>query len=258
MKFAVSGKGGVGKTTLSANLAFTMRDKGYTVIAIDADPDLSLGTVLGIPEEDVNNLQPVVEMRQMITERTQGDGSYYVLNPEVDDILDDYSIDVEGIKFLKMGAIKSGASSCYCLENTFLDSLVRSIVIKRKEAILLDMGAGIEHLTRGTSRCVDCLIIVVEPSVVSTDTAKVTRKLAEDIGIKHIYYVGNKIRRPEEIEFLNKKLPPENILGCISYNDYLLDQAIGLEVDENSEKAITFKKEVEKIFDAIVERHGDA
>ena len=106
MKFAVSGKGGVGKTTLSANLAFTMRDKGYNVIAIDADPDLSLGTVLGIPEDEINNLQPVVEMRQMITERTKGDGSFYVLNPEVDDILDDYSIDVDGIKFLKMGAIK--------------------------------------------------------------------------------------------------------------------------------------------------------
>ncbi|MDO4542727.1 MAG: carbon monoxide dehydrogenase, partial [Bacillota bacterium] len=141
---------------------------------------------------------------------------------------------------------------------TFLDSLVRSIVIKRKEAILLDMGAGIEHLTRGTSRCVDCLIIVVEPSVVSTDTAKVTRRLAEDIGIKHIYYVGNKIRRPAEIEFLKTKLPPESLLGCISYNDYLLDQAMGLDMDENSEEARLFNSEIEKIFDAIVERHGDA
>lgn len=258
MKFAVSGKGGVGKTTLSANLAFRMRDKGYQVFAIDADPDLSLGTVLGIPEEEIEKLQPVVEMRQMITERTKGDGDFYVLNPEVDDILEDYSIDFNGIKFLKMGAIKSGASSCYCLENTFLNSLVRSIVIKRKEAILLDMGAGIEHLTRGTSRCVDCIVIVVEPSVVSTDTAKVTKKLAEDIGIKHIYYVGNKIRRPSEIEFLKSRLPAENILGTIGYNDYLLDQSMGIEVDDNSEDAKRFRKEIDAIFDSIVARHGDA
>ena len=120
------------------------------------------------------------------------------------------------------------------------------------------MGAGIEHLTRGTSRCVDCLIIVVEPSVVSTDTAKVTRKLAEDIGIKHIYYVGNKIRRPEEMEFLKTRLPAENILGGISYNDYLLDQAMGIELDENSPAAQKFNTEIENIFNAIVQRHGDA
>ncbi|MEG0997585.1 MAG: P-loop NTPase [Clostridiales bacterium] len=258
MKFAVSGKGGVGKTTLSANLAFRMKDRGYQVFAIDADPDLSLGTVLGIPEEEINKLQPIVEMRQMITDRTQGDGSFYVLNPEVDDILDDFSIDVNGIKFLKMGAIKTGGSSCYCLENTFLNSLVSAIVIKRKEAVLLDMGAGIEHLTRGTSRCVDCLVIVTEPSVVSTDTAKVTRKLAEEIGIKHIYYVGNKIRRPEEIEFLKSRLPQENILGTISYNDYLLDQAMGIELNEDSDDAKRFKKEIDAIFDSIVARHGDA
>ena len=257
MKFAVSGKGGVGKTTLSANLAFRMRDKGYQVFAIDADPDLSLGTVLGIPEKEIENLKPIVEMRELITDRTQGDGSYYVLNPEVDDILDTYSIDVDDhIKFLKMGAVKR--EGCYCLENTFLNALINSIVIKRKEAVLLDMGAGIEHLTRGTSRGVDCLIIVVEPSVVSTDTAKVTRGLAENIGIKNIYYVGNKIRRPEEIKFLESILPKENILGTISYNDYLLDQAMGIELDPDSENAKLFHREIDAIFDSIEKRHGDS
>lgn len=258
MKFAVSGKGGVGKTTLSANLAFQMRDKGYKVFAIDADPDLSLGTVLGLSEEEIEKLKPIVEMRKMIVERTQGDGAMYVLTPEVDDILQKFSIDVNGIRFLKMGAIKTGGSSCYCLENTFLNSLVNSIIVKTKEAVLLDMGAGIEHLTRGTSRGVDCLIIVVEPSVVSTDTAKITKKLAEEIGIKNIYYVGNKIRNEKEIEFLKTKVPADKLLGCISYNDYLLNQAMGLTGDDDEAGKEKFDAEIAEILRSIEERHGDA
>lgn len=251
MKLAVSGKGGVGKTTVSANLAYCMRDAGYQVFAIDADPDLSLGTVLGVPAEEIEKLQPVVEMRSMIAERTAGDGSFYVLNPEVDDILDQFSIETNGIKFLKMGAIKSGGSSCYCLENTFLNSLINSIVLKRKEAVLLDMGAGIEHLTRGTSRGVDFLVIVTEPSVVSLETAAVTRKLAEEIGIERICYVGNKIRREAEIRFLEENLPAESILGTISYNEYLLDRAMGLPVDEQSADAKKFHEEINHIFKSL-------
>lgn len=255
MKFAVSGKGGVGKTTLSANLAFQMRDKGYNVFAIDADPDLSLGTVLGLSEQEIENLQPIVEMRNLILERTQGDGSMYILNPEVDDVWQDFSVDVNGIRFLKMGAVKK--QGCYCLENTFLNALINSIVIKAKDAVLLDMGAGIEHLTRGTVKGIDCLIIVVEPSVVSTDTAKVTRGLAEEIGIKNIYYVGNKVRNEKEIEFLKTRVPAENILGCISYSDYLLDQAMGL-ADEEGEGKAKFDREIAAILKSIEDRHGDA
>ncbi|MBQ2764770.1 MAG: AAA family ATPase [Firmicutes bacterium] len=255
MKFAVSGKGGVGKTTLSANLAFQMRDKGYNVFAIDADPDLSLGTVLGLSEQEIEELQPIVEMRELILERTQGDGSMYILNPDVDDVWQDYSIDVNGIRFLKMGAVKK--RGCYCLENTFLNALINSIVIKAKDAVLLDMGAGIEHLTRGTVRGIDCLIIVVEPSVVSTDTAKVTRGLAEEIGIKNIYYVGNKIRNEKEIEFLKTRVPAENILGCIGYNDYLLDQAMGMADEEGEDKA-RFDRDIAAILKSIEDRHGDA
>lgn len=258
MKFAVSGKGGVGKTTLSANLAFQMRDKGYKVFAIDADPDLSLGTVLGLSEAEIEKLRPIVEMRELIVERTQGDGAMYALRPEVDDIMQKFSIEVNGIRFLKMGAIKTGGSSCYCLENTFLNALVNSIVIKTKEAVLLDMGAGIEHLTRGTSRGVDCLIIVVEPSVVSTDTAKITKSLAEDIGIKNIYYVGNKIRSEREIEFLKTRVPADKILGCISYNDYLLDQAMGVEADDDGAGKAKFDAEIAAILANIEARHGNA
>lgn len=252
MKIAVSGKGGVGKTTLSSSLALRMRDEGFQVFAIDADPDLSLGTVLGIPENEIEKLKPIVEMRGLITERTQGDGSYYVLNPEVDDILDSFSIDVNGIKFLKMGAVKKGGSSCYCLENTFLNALTNAIVLHRKEAFLLDMGAGIEHLTRGTSRGVDALIIVVEPSIVSIDTANVTRELAEDIGIKKIYYVGNKVRRESEIAFLEKKLPKEQILGTISYNEKLLDEAMGIDIPDDDPDVVRFGNEIETIFQKLL------
>lgn len=254
MKLAVSGKGGVGKTTVSANLAYCMRDAGYQVFAIDADPDLSLGTVLGIAPQAIEQLQPIVEMRSLIAERTVGDGSFYILNPEVDDILDKFSLDVNGLKFLKMGSVKKGGSACYCLENTFLNSLVNAIVINRKEAVLLDMGAGIEHLTRGTSRGVDCLVIVTEPSLVSLETAAVTRQLANEIGIERVYYIGNKIRRDAEITFLEQRLPQGQLLGTIHYNEYLLDKAMGLPVDETGVPAQEFKIEIDQIFANLVEK----
>lgn len=99
MKLAISGKGGVGKTTIAANLIKNFASQGYQVYAVDADPDTSLGMALGLPEEQIGSLKPIVDMREVIEERTGGSGAYFSLNPEVDSILEDYTIKSGNIRF---------------------------------------------------------------------------------------------------------------------------------------------------------------
>lgn len=232
MKLAISGKGGVGKTTIAAALINYFARQGYQVYAVDADPDTSLGMVLGLPQERLGTLKPIVDMRQLIAERTGGEGAFFSLNPEVDGLLEDYTIKNGNILFLKMGAIKPGGSTCYCRENTVLNAMINSLLLKRQEMVVLDMGAGIEHLTRGTSRGVDVMLVVTEPTLVSIQTARVVQQLAQELGIEKIKFVGNKIRQPRDKEFILDHLPAEDVIGLIPLQTAILDQAAGINSGE--------------------------
>lgn len=232
MKLAISGKGGVGKTTIAAALINYFARQGYQVYAVDADPDTSLGMVLGLPQERLGTLKPIVDMRQLIAERTGGEGAFFSLNPEVDGLLEDYTIKNGNILFLKMGAIKPGGSTCYCRENTVLNAMINSLLLKRREMVVLDMGAGIEHLTRGTSRGVDVMLVVTEPTLVSIQTARVVQRLARELGIEKIKFVGNKIRQPRDKEFILDHLPAEDVIGLIPLQTAILDQAAGINSGE--------------------------
>lgn len=230
MKIAVSGKGGVGKTTVSAALIKRFAQDNFNVIAVDADPDISLGSVLGFPDEEIIKLLPIVEMKDLIAERLGGDGAYFSLNPEVDDIFDEFAYRQGNIRLLKMGAVKKGGSACYCRENTFLNALLKALITPSKDIVILDMGAGIEHLTRGTAKGVDVMLIVTEPSKVSLATAKIIASLAREIGVKKVYFIGNKIRNIEETEFLKSNLIDEEIIGNLAFSDEVLDSAMGKKV----------------------------
>lgn len=232
MKLAISGKGGVGKTTIAAALIKFFAAQGYRVYAVDADPDISLGMVLGLPEEQIGALQPIVDMRQIIAERTGGDGAFFSLNPEVDDLLNRYTITWGNILFLKMGAVKQGGSTCYCRENAVLNALVNSLLLKREEVVVLDMSAGIEHLTRGTARGVDVMLIVTEPSQVSVRTARVIENLARELGVKHVKFIANKVRHHLERGFLQEHFHEEEILGFIPFEEGILDLSLGLKGEE--------------------------
>lgn len=219
MKLAITGKGGVGKTTLTACLALLFRRDGARVIAVDADPDSNLAATLGFP--DPAGIVSLGEMKDLIAERTGAEGGYggfFKLNPKVDDIPDDYAPEHRGIKLLVMGGARKGGGGCVCPESAFLRALMAHVLFHRDDVVLMDMEAGIEHLSRGTSRGVDALIAVVEPGRRSFETVGRIRQLARDLGIEKVFVVGNRVRSPEDEDFIREGVAGLDLLGFVPYS----------------------------------------
>jgi CO dehydrogenase maturation factor len=145
---------------------------------------------------------------------------------------------MDGIRLMVMGRLKSGGSGCYCAENTVLQSLMAHLLVVRNEVVILDMAAGIEHLSRATARSVDCLIIVVEPGRKSLDTALRIKKMAQEINLTRIAIVGNKIRNPADREFILTNLPGFTILGFIPYDTAIIDAEISYQLSINASQPI--------------------
>lgn len=223
MKIAISGKGGVGKTLLASLLSKIFADSGYSVLAIDADPDANLAATLGFPHPE--KIVPISEMKDLIAERTgTGKGElYFKLNPKVDDLPEKYRVELNGIKLMVMGRLKRGGSGCYCPENALLKALISHLLLARKEVVIIDMEAGIEHLGRATAGAVNKLLVVVEPGRRSLETAYTIKKLAQDIGLRNISIVGNKVRSQADKEFLTSNLPDFEFLGFIPYDPAIVE-----------------------------------
>ena len=225
MKIAVSGKGGVGKTTFASFLIKALADQGKRVLAIDADPDANLAAGVGI--ENADGIVPIAEMEELVYDRTGAQpgsiGGYFKLNPKVDDLPDAVSVSFEQIKLMRLGGIKKGGSGCICPESALLRALVMHIVLARDEVVVMDMEAGIEHLGRATAKAVDKLIVVVEPGRRSIDTAEHIRKLAGEIGLNHIAVVGNKVRSEKDETFLKTHLDDFEFLGFLPYDEALIE-----------------------------------
>jgi CO dehydrogenase maturation factor len=211
MKIAISGKGGVGKTTLAALLAQVYADAGREVLAVDADPSPCLAGALGFPGELRAWLRPIVEMDVLIEERTGAKpgtvGGFFTLNPRVDDIPQRFSAVHRGVRLLEMGAVDLGGSGCICPESAMLKSLMTHLLFRQDDVLILDMYAGVEHLGRATVDFVDAMLVVAEPTQRSLGTAAQIQKLARDIGLKHLWLVGNKVRDEADAQFLLEAAP---------------------------------------------------
>ncbi|MEM0351032.1 MAG: P-loop NTPase, partial [Archaeoglobaceae archaeon] len=215
MKLAISGKGGVGKTTLASILAHLFAKDGYKVTAIDCDAAMNLPSALGIKVKP----KPLSELKDIIEERVLMPLGTYRLNPKVDDIFETYSVyNEDGVRVLVLGTIEKGGEGCFCPENAFLRAILRHAIFREKDVLILDMEDGIEHLGRGTARGVDLLIAVVEPGSRAIETLERIKKLAEDIGIEKLAVVVNKFVDNE----LSKRLLARiryPILGVIPYSE---------------------------------------
>ena len=227
MKIAIAGKGGVGKTTLSGVMARYLAEEGYTVLAIDADPDANLASALGFPPKLLNDVTPLAAMTPLVEERTGAQkgtfGGVFKLNPKVDDIPDTYSVTHHGVKLLIVGNIPQAEGGCFCPENVLLKGLLHHILVGRDEVVIIDMEAGLEHLTRGSTKHVDAFVIVVEPGQRSITTAHQILRLAKDLGVKQVYGVGNKVTSPEDRALIEKGLSEIPIVGHLSFNQKVIE-----------------------------------
>ncbi|MFC2048121.1 carbon monoxide dehydrogenase, partial [Chloroflexota bacterium] len=185
----------------------------------------NLAANLSFPQAEA--ITPISEMKELIEERTGARPGkadiFFKLNPKVDDIPEKYCREHNGIKLMVMGRVKRGGSGCYCPENVLVQALVNHLLLARNEVVILDTEAGIEHLGRATAKAVDKLIVVVEPGRRSVETARRISELAQDIDLKNIALVGNKIRSQSEKEFLISSLPDFEFLGFIPYDQALVD-----------------------------------
>src|SRR5512134_780454 len=219
MKLAITGKGGVGKTTLAALLAQVYAERGKQVLAVDADPSPCLAGALGFPDELRAKLSPIAEMDDLIYERTGAKpgttGGFFTLNPQVDDIPERFSVVYRGVRLLEMGSVDLGGSGCICPESAMLKTLFTHLLFRQDDILLLDMYAGVEHLGRATVDFVDAMLVVVEPTRRSLGTAAQIKKLANDIGLQRLYLVGNKVRNEEEAKFLETETPGLPLLGYL-------------------------------------------
>ncbi|WP_456472966.1 ATP-binding protein [Methanocaldococcus sp.] len=252
MKIAITGKGGVGKTFISSTLMRLFEKKGFKVIGVDCDPNPTLALSFGIED----NIIPLSKRHDIIEEKTGAKpgtyGSIFKLNPKVDDLIDKVGYKIGNITILVMGTIEEGGEGCVCPASVLLRRLLRHLIVKRDEVVILDMEAGIEHFGRKTIDSVDLMLIVIEPTKKSLITAKRMKKLANDLGIKNIKVIVNKVRN-EDKELLKNMVEKElglEILGFVPYDEKVIEsEFLGKPINLDSKST----KEIEKIFNRILE-----
>jgi CO dehydrogenase maturation factor len=259
MKLAISGKGGVGKTTLTALLAQVYADAGKSVLAVDADPSPCLADALGIPDEQQADLVPIAEMDDLIYERTGAKpgttGGFFTINPKVDDIPDRFSVEHQGVRLLEMGSVDLGGAGCICPESAMLKTLFTHLLFRKDEVLLLDMYAGVEHLGRATVDFVDAMLIVVEPTRRSLGTATQIKKLSTDIGLERMWLIGNKIESEEQQNFLRENSPEIPVLGYLpSLPGVLEADRLGVSVYEHVPELREAAEQIAKGLELLIEK----
>ena len=252
MKVAITGKGGVGKTTLSSTLARLYADEGRTVLAADVDPDANLGLALGLTQEEVDEIVPISKMRTLVEERTGANeaNKFFKLNPYVADIPEKYSKDINGVKLLVMGTVDVGGSGCVCPEHVMLKAILSNLSYRKNDVVIMDMEAGLEHLGRGTASNMDQFIVVIEPGARSVQTYRNVKRLASDLGVARVRVVANKVRDDSDEAFIRQSIPAEDLLGVILYNtEIIAADRQGKSPYDFSPKAIEEIKNIKAILD---------
>ena len=205
-RIVVVGKGGVGKSTVTALLARLLARDGAQVIAIDADEQRNLGATLGLDFETLAGIVPVSAAGDYIREKTgagpgEGAGAMLRLNPDTSDIVDRLSgAAPDGVRLLVMGGVQRAGAGCLCPENALLAAAIAGMRLRRGEVILMDTHAGVEHFGRALARGFDRAVVVVEPTYNAAQVGVETARLARELGIADVDLVVNRARGSADLE----------------------------------------------------------
>lgn len=227
MRIAIAGKGGTGKTTLTGTLARALGQEGRSVLAVDADSNPNLATVLGVPPAQAEAL--IYLPRDLMQRRTEPDGStkvYFSRPPS--EVIAQYGVEgPDGVRLVVMGKVQHGGAGCMCGAHGVVRGLLGEIVAQGDYTgdVLVDMEAGLEHFSRGTGRHVSCVLAVLEPYYRSMETASRVADLAKELGIAEVVAVSNKVRDRADRDAINdfcaKRGMP--LLGEIPHDAALAD-----------------------------------
>jgi CO dehydrogenase maturation factor len=248
MKLAIAGKGGVGKSTISAGLTLWLGEQGRQPYAVDADPDNTLGYALGWPPDLLAQVKPLSELRDLLAERAgraPGSGGMYSLSPEVTDLIADYTLTRDGIRLLVMGTVVEGGAGCLCPENSTLKALLRELVDTEAD-VLVDMVAGLEHLGRGTVSAMSGLVAVTDATLPALRSVQRLRSLAEDLGLRPVVVVANRIRHPEEVEQIRQAVAPLPVIGTVGYYEGLPAEGVF-----SGAAGASFRRDIEALAPAL-------
>ena len=260
-KIAISGKGGVGKTTIASTMARLYGREGKNVVLVDCDPAPNLALSLGIPAEERKNIVPLCQLSKLIAERTgvkpgESQGKMYTINPEVDDLLEIYGVKgKDNVTLLVLGTIRTGGGGCFCPESALLKRLLGHLV-RKEEILFMDMEAGVEHLGRGTTRNIDLLLVIVEPGQRSLETASTIKKLGEDLGIRHVLAILNKCRDEAQKREIRKRLKEMDIdlIGVLPYSEEVMRTDLeGTSIMDQGEND-SFTREIERVMKVMSEQ----
>lgn len=186
MKLALAGKGGAGKTTLSASIARLLARRGSTVVAIDADSNPNLAAALGAPDVTFSSLPISLVSRKLDGPR---------LTAPVRDVLTSHAVEVnDGVLLLRMGRPEHADEGCLCSMHATVGAVVHDLDGVPNTITILDLEASPEHLGRGTARNSDLLMLVAEPYFRSLEAVRLQARLASESPIKRTVVVANKVR----------------------------------------------------------------
>lgn len=199
MRIAIAGKGGAGKTTIAATAARLVARTGRSVVAIDADTNPNLAAALGF---DAAVVQRVPVLATTIVSR-RFDGA--ALNCSLDDVLCAHAVTgPDGIRLVRMGMPDHAQEGCLCSAHAAGSALLAELGTRRSDFTFMDLEASPEHLSRGTARHADVLVLVAEPYYRSLEAVRLQARLARELPGVSLGVIANKLRSPGDTEAVSE------------------------------------------------------
>ncbi len=197
MRIAVAGKGGAGKTTICATAARLMARSGHRVVAIDGDTNPNLHAAIGVDAAAEAPFLPT----SLVSRRFDGPR----LTAPVDEVLDLHSLPApDGVRLVRMGMPQHADEGCMCSAHATVSAFLADLGDDAGTVTLLDLEASPEHLSRGTARHSDVLLLVAEPYYRSLEAVRLQASLAAETPIGRVAVVANKCRQPPDSDAIEE------------------------------------------------------